>query len=193
MYAFHAGICEPDDTQARFRVVSMITHLQRDLGVRYRPALVANPDAMIPADSFLHGIIQGDGGSCGNLPILYAAVGRRLGYPIKLVTTRSHLFARWDARPHDECFNIEAAGQGVSFLPDSHSRRCGIANAAARPHLPQPRHRHSFRHFHAIAKISSPRIDEHTSVARRLGKPRLRASLVDAVANKPKHTAGRYA
>jgi hypothetical protein len=100
----------------------MITALQRDLGVRYHPGKRSRDVPLEPADCFINGILQGQGGTCGSLPVLYAAVGRRLGYPLRLVTTRSHLFVRWDEGPGGESFNIEAAGEGVSFFPDEHFR-----------------------------------------------------------------------
>ncbi len=57
------------------------------------------------------------------MPVLYAAVGRRLGYPIKLVSTfterAGHRFARWDD-PGGECFNIEATSEGLMIPPDEH-------------------------------------------------------------------------
>jgi hypothetical protein len=48
--------------------------------------------------------------------VLWAAVGRRLGYPIKLVTGRwrsgnNHLFARWEERG-GVCLNIEITSRG---------------------------------------------------------------------------------
>jgi hypothetical protein len=59
-------------------------------------------------------------GTCSSLPVLQVAVGRRLGYPLKLVTTKGHLFVRWeDAR---ERFNIEAAGNGVNRFTDDYYR-----------------------------------------------------------------------
>ena len=45
---------------------------------------------------FIHGIIDGPGGTCASMPVLYVAVGRRLGYPLKLVEARGHLLLRWD-------------------------------------------------------------------------------------------------
>jgi regulator of sirC expression with transglutaminase-like and TPR domain len=48
------------------------------------------------------------------------AVGRRLGYPLKLVTTKGHLFVRWEGA--GERFNIEAAGQGVNRFADDYYR-----------------------------------------------------------------------
>jgi hypothetical protein len=59
-------------------------------------------------------------GTCSSLPVLQVAVGRRLGYPLKLVTTKGHLFLRWED-PHER-FNIEAAGQGVNRFMDDYYR-----------------------------------------------------------------------
>jgi uncharacterized protein YeaO (DUF488 family) len=43
-----------------------------------------------------------------------------LGYPLKLVTTKGHLFVRWeDAK---ERFNVEAAGNGVNQFTDDYYR-----------------------------------------------------------------------
>jgi hypothetical protein len=72
-------------------------------------------------DVFIHGALLGDGGTCASLPVVYAAVGRRLGYPIRLVSTRRHLFARWD-EPDGERFNIEATNAGLSCHPDDYYR-----------------------------------------------------------------------
>ncbi|MBY0524960.1 MAG: transglutaminase-like domain-containing protein [Gemmataceae bacterium] len=107
-----------------FRVLAMITHLQRDLGVKYNPAKMSLDVPFDTADTFIHGVIQGDGGTCATLPIIYTAVGRRLGYPIKLVSSQSrmsgHLFCRW----HDgqEQLNIEATAQGLSTPSDDDYR-----------------------------------------------------------------------
>lgn len=117
---FHRGRCDYPKSEPKFRIQAMISHLQCDLGVRYHPDRKTDDSVFQPEDSYLHGIIQGEGGTCGSLPILYAAVGRRLGYPIVLASTKQHLFCRWDALPHGECFNIEASGEGISFFPDEH-------------------------------------------------------------------------
>jgi hypothetical protein len=55
------------------------------------------------------------------MPVLYLAIGRRLGYPLKLVTTKAHLFLRWeDAR---ERFNLEATGKGMNRYDDENFRQ----------------------------------------------------------------------
>ena len=44
-------------------------------------------------DVFLHGLTGPERrGTCSSLPVLHVAVGRRLGYPLKLVTTKGHQF-----------------------------------------------------------------------------------------------------
>ena len=110
-------------TDAEFRMLAMITLLQRDLGVKYNPARMTGPDnARDSRDSFLHGPLTDHGGTCGSLPILYLAVGRRLGYPVHLVHTIRHSFVRWDDG-NGERFNVECAGVGFRRYDDEHYRQ----------------------------------------------------------------------
>jgi hypothetical protein len=54
------------------------------------------------------------------MPVLYVAVGRRLGYPLKLVGAKGHLFFRWEdgkERRNFECTN------GVSCPDDDHYKK----------------------------------------------------------------------
>jgi len=44
-------------------------------------------------------------GTCSSLPVLVAAIGQRLGYPVALDTCFRHMFVRWD--DGKERFNIE--------------------------------------------------------------------------------------
>jgi hypothetical protein len=103
----------------------MVTVLERDLGVRYNPAKRSDDVPLETADVFIHGAVLGDGGICGTLPLVNIAVGRRLGYPLKMVLAHSkkrgigHVFSRWDAPPCDR-FNIESAGRGLSCEPDEY-------------------------------------------------------------------------
>jgi len=114
-----------DFSESIFRIHVMITVLQRECGVRYNPAKIPIDVPLDMDDCFIHGIIQGQGGTCGSLPVLYVAVGRRLGYPLKLVSARGlqygHFFARWD-EPCGERFNIEVNDTGFASPPDDHYR-----------------------------------------------------------------------
>ncbi len=56
------------------------------------------------------------------MPVMYVAIGRRLGYPMKLVGAKTHLFCRWDGG--GERFNIEGASNGnVNYFDDDYYRK----------------------------------------------------------------------
>jgi hypothetical protein len=122
-------------SEAYFRVLCLITVLQRDCGVRYNLDKIPEDVPFEPADGFLFGLLQTGQGTCANLPVLYVAVGRRLGYPLKLVLTRGrgvkmpnqtdvaklHVFVRWDDLAGEQ-FNIEATIRGLTCLSDDYYR-----------------------------------------------------------------------
>lgn len=113
--AFHHSPHEFDNSLGKFRMLALVTVLQRDLGVRYDPA--CREGAYCALDSrtlFIHGLLDGQGGTCVTMPVLYIAVGRRLGYPLYLVQAREHFFVRWEEEG-GERFNIEATSLG--FVP----------------------------------------------------------------------------
>jgi hypothetical protein len=109
-----------NNSEPYFRMLVLATALRRDRGIGYNLGRVGDLffDA---ADSFLFGIFQGTGGTCGTLPVVYASVGRRLGYPIKLVQCHSHRFVRW-VGDDGIVFNIETTAKGLATPPDEHYR-----------------------------------------------------------------------
>ena len=116
-YAEHYG-----HSEARLKAEFLVQVLQEDCGVRYNEKRIRNVDFSNPKDLFIHGLLDpANGGTCASMPVLYAAVGRRLGYPIRLVLAKEHVFCRWD--DGRERFNIEGtATGGVDFFPDEHYR-----------------------------------------------------------------------
>lgn len=113
-------------TLAQFRMSAMLTVVQRDLGVRYNPACATGPyNAMDSRDNFIHGPLTGHGGTCCSLPILYLAIGRRLGYPLFAVEAKEHFFVRWDDS-RGERFNIECTSLGFSARNDEYYMRWPI-------------------------------------------------------------------
>ncbi len=143
MYRFDPQCQQPPseysygNSLGRFCCYLLLQVLQEDCGVVYNPDRKFDPDFHDPADVFVHGILDenGGGGTCATMPVIYVAVGRRLGYPLKLVETREHLFFRWDdprgtlvewASPKTEFwippdrFNVEGSGEGILYHPDSH-------------------------------------------------------------------------
>lgn len=109
-------------SESLYRVLAIDSVLRRGLGVHFNKEVMADLDrpTFDARDDFLHGIIAGRGGTCASLPVLYVAVGRRLGYPLWLARTARHLFARWDDGRGDR-FNIEVSNLGgVDTHPDDH-------------------------------------------------------------------------
>lgn len=114
-----------DGSLGKFYMTVLCTTLQRECGAQYNPKRANHPgDARDSGDRFIHGITHGAGGTCASLPVLYAAVGRRLGYPLKIVQGARHLFLRWDQSDSQsplarDRFNIEATANGFVSHPDS--------------------------------------------------------------------------
>lgn len=107
-------------SEPHLRAALLAQVLQEDLGVHYNPNAVDNFSFADPNFAFIQGMIPSPGqttadtpgGTCATMPVLYVAVGRRLGYPLKLATTQSHIFARWDGETSNnpawqETFNCE--------------------------------------------------------------------------------------
>jgi hypothetical protein len=116
------------DTPSQARMRCLATALWRGAGIRYNPAKVAEDTPWELGDMFIHGALFGPGGTCATLPIIYTAVGRRLGYPLRLVSAWGpkweHLFCRWD-EPGGERFNVEVNDTGFSCPEVDHYRRYG--------------------------------------------------------------------
>lgn len=107
-----------------FCIHVMVSVLQRDFGVHYNPCCIPDDAIFEPKDSFIHGILQGTGGTCASLPVIYTAVGRRLNYPLKLVKAPSHLLFRWDDFNREK-FNIEASNSYGFDNPNDDYYRTG--------------------------------------------------------------------
>jgi hypothetical protein len=103
-------------------MIALVTVLQKGAGVGYNPDRIDDPwEDQDSRDDFIHGILDGPGGTCASMPVLVVAVGRRLGYPLKLVPGHGHLFARWE-EPGGERFNVECSGEGFNNHPDEYYR-----------------------------------------------------------------------
>ncbi len=96
---YHRFLADPsqsENSQAKYCFLMLVTVLQQDFGVRYNPDRIRDPDFRDSRDLFIHGMLTGNGGTCASMPVLYTAIGRRLGWPMKLAAARGHLFCRWD-------------------------------------------------------------------------------------------------
>ncbi len=129
LYRYKQDPAEFENSEGYFRMIMLAVVLAEDFQIQYVPNKIKTAaEAHIgdgffanAADVFLHGLTgEKHQGTCSSLPVLQVAVGRRLGYPLKLVTTKGHLFLRWE--DSHERFNIEAAGNGVNRFPDDYYR-----------------------------------------------------------------------
>jgi hypothetical protein len=109
-------------------MLMMVVTVYEDVGVRYNPQWMGRPpteDDHFFADSrdvLLHGLVSGRRmGTCSSMPVLYIALARRLGYPVKLVSTKGHLFIRWDSA--GDRFAIEATAKGMDRREDAYYRQ----------------------------------------------------------------------
>ena len=80
-------------SEAVLRMEMLLQVLQEDLGVHYNLERVRDINFTDSRDLFIHGMIADkNGGTCVSMPVLYAAIARRLGYPVKLVLAKEHVF-----------------------------------------------------------------------------------------------------
>ncbi len=119
LYKFQQNPKEYEGKEGYFRMLMLVTVLQQDLGVHYNMDRVREVDFKRSQDLFVHGMINNqNGGTCTSMPVLYTAVARRLGYPVRLVLAKAHVLCRWD--DGTVRFNIEGSGDGMNSHPDEH-------------------------------------------------------------------------
>jgi hypothetical protein len=111
------------NSEARFRAVALADCLQREVGIRYNFSFAEGEyDASDSRNLFIHGILTGFGGTCASMPVLYCAVGRRLGYPLTMGEASEHCFCRWDD-DSGEHFCFDAAGRGCYIRDEDYYRK----------------------------------------------------------------------
>lgn len=114
---------EYESSEPYFRMLVLLTVLQRDLGVHYNMSRANNPDFGNPKDQFIHGMVGDDnGGTCVSMPVLYVAIGRRLGYPLKLALAHEHVYCRWDDGK-GTVKNFDGASRGLHSFSDEYYRQ----------------------------------------------------------------------
>lgn len=121
-------------SQGYFRMKYLATILQQDLGIRYSPERAAaqrSADGKIKlekedlffADSrdvFIHGLLgHKHFGTCASMPVLYVAIARRLGYPVRLATTQAHFYVRYE-EDDGKHLNVEATCVGFKTFSDQY-------------------------------------------------------------------------
>ena len=116
---------------AYYRMAMVATVLCEDLRMRYNPERekqlenghrIRSDDEQKKffedsKDVFIHGLIGGKHyGTCASMPFLYAAVARRLGYPVTLATTATHFYVRYE-EGEGKHLNVEATEHRAFLTP----------------------------------------------------------------------------
>ena len=118
------------NSESFYKMLMMAVVVYEDFGIRYNPKWIAPPSEVHADDHFfadsrdilINGMLGPQRmGTCSSMPILYIALGRRLGYPLKLVTTKQHLFMRWDTPT--ERFDMDATGKGLDKYDDDYYKK----------------------------------------------------------------------
>ena len=118
---------EYENSEIFYRIGMMVTTLGKHLGVHYNPTKIVKPTLENKGDLsffdkaddvFISGMMTTPReGTCSSMPVLYVAVGRRLGYPLKLVSAKGHLFFRWE--DGKDKMNFECTNR-VAVYDDNH-------------------------------------------------------------------------
>lgn len=105
-----------------FRLGMLAQFLDQEIGIAYveeqkraqvqgsRQGKVVEVRYTDPAHLLLHGLIDTKRGTCGTMPTLHVAMGRRLGWPVSLACVRSHYVCRYD--DGNVVYNMEATDTG---------------------------------------------------------------------------------
>lgn len=124
-YKFVKNPADYENSDIYYKIAMLITVVEKDFSVRYNAAkttMLPKPGHVDhfyddPADVFVLGAFGiKRTGTCSSMPVACVAVGRQLGYPLKLVSAKGHLFFRWDdgvQRMNFECTN------GVNVMTDA--------------------------------------------------------------------------
>ncbi len=131
-HRFAANPKEYGNSLAYYRMIMLATVLQQDFGAHYSPQRAVpqlrgkqeSSDAFFAdaKDVFLHGLLGGERqGTCSSLPVLYAAVAQRMGFPVSLASTKGHFYVRYE--DGDEHLNVEATSIGFNSYRDEYYRR----------------------------------------------------------------------
>lgn len=104
-------------------MTSLAECLRRHVGIQNNVAFLEGEyDASDSRNLFIHGILTGFGGTCASMPVSYCAIGRRLGYPLRLCEANEH-FCRWDGGAEGESFCFAATGRGGAIRDEDYYRR----------------------------------------------------------------------
>jgi hypothetical protein len=71
-------------------MVTLLKH-PRGLGVGYKHSAIGSYNFADSRDDLLHGLLTRKLGTCASLPVLFVAIGRRLGWPMHLAVAKAYI------------------------------------------------------------------------------------------------------
>ncbi|CAI2717741.1 tetratricopeptide repeat protein [Nitrospina watsonii] len=102
------------------QTVEILTDLiHKEGGYRFTDSVDEAGMPTVPAELFLHGLLETQRGYCMNLSLLYLILGQRLDLPLHGVALPNHFFVRYESPEYRA--NIETT-QGGTQLPDPYYR-----------------------------------------------------------------------
>lgn len=105
---------------ARFLSIVTVLKHPKFLGLRYQPLAIGNYDFSDSRDDLLHGLLTRGMGTCASFPVLFVAIGRRLGWPMHLAVAKHHIFCQW-LNPDGTHANLEGSCRGGGNMPSDES------------------------------------------------------------------------
>ncbi len=112
-------------SEAVFRIYTMEHVFRVQFNIKYDPLIQKSLESGFQwksSDStevFIHGVLSDKRtGTCSSLPTVAIAVGRRLGYPLKLVLVPNHTLYRWD--DGDDRHNYQHTESGGDIRSDDY-------------------------------------------------------------------------
>jgi hypothetical protein len=114
-----------NNSEAVFRLYTMEHVFRVRFGIKYDPKVREVTEGGKPwmsddsSELFIHGLLSDKRtGTCSSLPTFAIAVGRRLGYPLKLILVPNHTLYRWD--DGKEVFNLQPHEAGGEVKEDEY-------------------------------------------------------------------------
>lgn len=121
-----------------YRIGQLMTWLGHKKNIEYIPEQrgLKNVIYKDPAELFLHGLLDTNQGTCGNMPTLQAAIARRMGWPVALAPVENHTVCRFD--DGEVAYNIEtthtdkggfSAGTQADYAKEFNLPACAFTEA----------------------------------------------------------------
>jgi regulator of sirC expression with transglutaminase-like and TPR domain len=83
---------------------------------------LSDPYGQQPGSQLLHNYLASRKGNCVSMPMLFLALGERLGLDVTLSTAPLHIFVKWTDDETGKTWNLETTS-GAGFTRDAHYRK----------------------------------------------------------------------